>query len=123
MSAGAYQTPQILKLSGIGPAIELNTLNITVVKDVPSLGTNLFDHIHMPLYVSINRSASLTMDKAISAGEILRYLRHGSGFYSNFGVVGVTTTKNGSAVGLFAVGSIDEKLFRGVSNYDKEVIC
>lgn len=122
LSAGAYQTPQILKLSGIGPEIELKSLNITVVKDVPSLGSNLFDHMHMPLYVSISEPIiSLTMDKVISADEILKYLLHGTGFYSNFGVVGYAVTQNGSAVGLFGTGSIDEKLFRGVSNYNKEV--
>lgn len=122
LSAGAYQTPQILKLSGIGPENELKSLNITVVKDVPLLGFNLFDHIHMPLYVAIDSPISLTMDKVISAREIFKYLLHGTGFYSNFGVIGSVVTQNGSAVGLFGTGSIDEKLFRGVSNYNKEVM-
>lgn len=121
LSAGAYQTPQILKLSGIGPESELKSLNITVVKDVPSIGSNLFEHIHMPLYISIDSSISLTMDKVMSAGEIFKYLRHGTGFYSNVGVIGYAITQNSSAVGLFGTGSIDEKLFRGVSNYNKEV--
>lgn len=122
LSAGAYQTPQILKLSGIGPESELKSLNITVVKDLPSLGANLFDHIHMPLYVAIDSPISLTMDKVISAAEVLKYLMHGTGFYSNTGVIGFVSTQNGSAVGLFGTGSIDEKLFRGVSNYNKGVI-
>lgn len=121
LSAGAYQTPHILKLSGIGPESELNSLNITVVKDLPSVGSNLFDHLHMPLYVSIDSPISLTMDKVISAGEIFKYLLHGTGFYSNFGVIGFAVAENGSAVGLFGTGWIDEKLFRGVSNYNKEV--
>lgn len=121
LSAGAYQTPQILKLSGIGPESELKSLNITVVKDLPSVGSNLFDHIHMPLYVSIDKPLTLTMDKVINAAEIFKYLLHGTGFYSNFGVIGFVVADDGSAVGLFGTGSIDEKSFRGVSNYNKEV--
>ncbi len=75
----------------------------------------------MPLYVSIESPISLTMDKVISSSEIYKYLRYGTGFYSNSGMIGFVITQNGSAVGLFGVGSIDEKLFRGVSNYNKEV--
>ncbi|KAG4076371.1 hypothetical protein HA402_005814 [Bradysia odoriphaga] len=120
LSAGAYQTPQILKLSGIGPANELKSLNITIVKDLPSVGSNLFDHIHLPLYVGVESPISLTMDKVMSAAEIFKYLLHGTGFYSNFGVIGFVVRQNGSAVGLFGTGSIDEKLFRGVSNYNRE---
>lgn len=124
LCAGAYQTPQILKLSGIGPDAELKSLNITVVKNVPSIGSNLFDHINMPLYVSIDSPISLTKDKVITAAEILKYLLHGNGFYSNFGVIGFATnqTNHGEAVGLFGVGSIDEKLFRDVSNYNLKVM-
>ncbi|KAI0122360.1 GMC oxidoreductase [Daldinia grandis] len=44
ISAGAFNTPQILKLSGIGPAEELNKHNITVVADVPGVGENLGDN-------------------------------------------------------------------------------
>ncbi|KAK1758872.1 hypothetical protein QBC47DRAFT_293866 [Echria macrotheca] len=44
ISAGAYNTPQILKLSGIGPAAELEKFGIDVVKDLPGVGANLQDH-------------------------------------------------------------------------------
>jgi choline dehydrogenase len=51
MSAGAFGTPQILQLSGIGPKAELEKLSITVKKDVPGVGSNLQDHISVvPLY-------------------------------------------------------------------------
>eukprot|EP00850_Spirogloea_muscicola_P008223 SM000043S15851 [mRNA] locus=s43:512411:517007:+ [translate_table: standard] len=43
MTAGALGTPQILKLSGIGPADELLALGIPVVCDVPTLGRNITD--------------------------------------------------------------------------------
>jgi len=51
MSAGAYGTPHILQLSGIGPKDELAKHNIPVKKDVPGVGSNLQDHISVvPMY-------------------------------------------------------------------------
>jgi choline dehydrogenase-like flavoprotein len=43
VSAGAYQSPQILLLSGIGPAADLELAAIPVVEDLP-VGANLQDH-------------------------------------------------------------------------------
>jgi choline dehydrogenase len=37
-------TPHILKLSGVGPADELNKFSIPVVKDIPGVGGGLTDH-------------------------------------------------------------------------------
>ena len=45
MAAGALQTPQILMLSGVGPADHLRSLDIPVVRDLPGVGQNLQDHI------------------------------------------------------------------------------
>jgi choline dehydrogenase-like flavoprotein len=51
MSAGAYGTPQILQLSGVGPKAHLDEHNIVVKKDVPGVGSNLQDHISVvPIY-------------------------------------------------------------------------
>lgn len=51
MSAGAYGTPQILQLSGVGPKDELSKHGIKVKKDIPGVGSNLQDHISVvPLY-------------------------------------------------------------------------
>lgn len=43
IAGGAFNTPQILKLSGIGPAKELQKKKIKVVSDLPGVGTNLQD--------------------------------------------------------------------------------
>ena len=44
MCAGAVGTPQLLLLSGIGPAAQLRALGIDVVADLPGVGENLQDH-------------------------------------------------------------------------------
>ncbi|KAJ5115842.1 hypothetical protein N7456_000190 [Penicillium angulare] len=51
ISAGAYNTPQLLKLSGIGPKEELEKFNISVVKDLQGVGTNLMDRYEVPVNV------------------------------------------------------------------------
>lgn len=49
LSAGAFQTPQLLMLSGIGPAAELRRHGIDVVHDSPNVGQNLSDHLDFTL--------------------------------------------------------------------------
>jgi len=44
LAAGTIHTPQILQLSGIGPASFLGKFNMTIVKDLPGVGANLQDH-------------------------------------------------------------------------------
>jgi len=44
LAGGAYNTPQLLKLSGIGPVDELKRHKIPVVVDLPGVGRNLQDH-------------------------------------------------------------------------------
>ena len=55
LSAGTVQSPQILQLSGIGPADLLRSLGIEVVVDAPEVGANLQDHYQMRLIVRLNR--------------------------------------------------------------------
>ncbi|WP_166459812.1 mycofactocin dehydrogenase MftG [Amycolatopsis pithecellobii] len=47
LSAGALRTPQLLMLSGIGPARQLKEHGIEVLADVPGVGQNLMDHPKM----------------------------------------------------------------------------
>lgn len=44
LSAGVTNSPQILKLSGIGPREELTRFNIPLIQDLPGVGENLQDH-------------------------------------------------------------------------------
>ncbi|KAI9643497.1 hypothetical protein NHQ30_008116 [Ciborinia camelliae] len=43
ISGGTYNSPQILKLSGVGPKAELESFGIPVVVDLPGVGTNMQD--------------------------------------------------------------------------------
>jgi choline dehydrogenase len=51
ISGGAFNTPQILKLSGIGPAQELRRLDIPIIKNLPGVGTNMMDRYEIPVNV------------------------------------------------------------------------
>ncbi|KAK8093775.1 hypothetical protein PG997_000460 [Apiospora hydei] len=44
VAGGVYNSPQLLKLSGVGPAEELKKFDIPVIADLPGVGTNLQDH-------------------------------------------------------------------------------
>ncbi|PKB63661.1 MAG: mycofactocin system GMC family oxidoreductase MftG [SAR202 cluster bacterium Io17-Chloro-G2] len=44
LSSGAIGSPQILMLSGVGPAEQLSRLGIPVVRDMPGVGQNMRDH-------------------------------------------------------------------------------
>ncbi|WP_337185642.1 choline dehydrogenase [Phenylobacterium sp.] len=49
LSTGAVQSPQLLLLSGIGPAEEVRAAGVPVVHDLPGVGKNLQDHIAVRL--------------------------------------------------------------------------
>lgn len=55
LSAGAFQSPQILMLSGVGPAAHLREYGINVVADRPEVGGNLQDHLD---WTALYRSGS-----------------------------------------------------------------
>ena len=59
LSAGALQSPQILQLSGVGPADLLRRFGIPVVADSPEVGGNLQDHYQARLIVRLKQRISL----------------------------------------------------------------
>jgi choline dehydrogenase len=62
VSGGTYGSPQLLLLSGLGPAQHLQEMGIDVVRDMPAVGSNLHDHF--------NTTASWRCSKAITLNEL-----------------------------------------------------
>ena len=58
LCAGAIQSPQLLQLSGIGPAKLLQELNIPLIQDLPGVGENLQDHLQYRLIYELNQPIS-----------------------------------------------------------------
>ncbi|HKK90591.1 MAG TPA: choline dehydrogenase [Desulfobacteraceae bacterium] len=56
---GAINSPQLLQLSGIGNADELNQLGLNVVKDLPGVGENLQDHLELYVQYACKEPVSL----------------------------------------------------------------
>lgn len=59
VSGGAFGSPQLLLLSGIGPAQHLHDTGIAVMHDLPGVGSNLQDHFNTYCTWRISRSISL----------------------------------------------------------------
>jgi choline dehydrogenase len=59
LSGGTINSPQLLMLSGIGPANHLNNLGISVVVDLPGVGQNLQDHPAVPVLYACAQPVSL----------------------------------------------------------------
>jgi choline dehydrogenase len=62
LSAGALQSPQLLQLSGIGPAALLRRHGIAVAVDAPEVGRNLQDHYQARVIVKRKEKRSLNDD-------------------------------------------------------------
>ena len=58
LSAGAINSPQILQLSGIGPADLLRSQGIEVIRDAP-VGENLQDHLQIRAVFKVNGTQTL----------------------------------------------------------------
>ncbi|KAF2420047.1 GMC family oxidoreductase N-terminal domain-containing protein [Microbacterium sp. B35-30] len=71
LSGGAINTPQLLMLSGIGPAEHLTEHGIGIVVDAPGVGANLQDHLVAGLAPTAD---SGTLHDAERPAEVVRYL-------------------------------------------------
>jgi choline dehydrogenase len=61
VSGGSFNTPQLLMLSGIGPAADLKALNIPVVANLPGVGTNMQDNEECTVVGLANEDFSFTL--------------------------------------------------------------
>lgn len=68
LCAGAFMSPKILMLSGVGPVDELKKHGIDVVVDAPNVGQNYQDHMLAPVDVNLKDPISFTgQDKGLNA--------------------------------------------------------
>lgn len=72
LSAGAINSPQLLMLSGIGPAEHLEDHDISVVHELPGVGRNLQDHLQAKVNYACERP--MTLEGADSLWNLLQYL-------------------------------------------------
>ena len=70
LAAGAIGSPQILQLSGIGPASALHSLGITPQVDLPGVGENLQDHLQLRMIYKINGAPTLNTRAASWVGRM-----------------------------------------------------
>lgn len=102
VSAGTYNSPKILQLSGIGPKNLLESLQIPVIKDLP-VGENLQDHVTTGLdIVLFDNSLSVNAMNVLNVMNIYDYFFNGQGAFTSPGceVVGFLSTKNESTADL-----------------------
>lgn len=59
LCAGAYNSPQLLQLSGIGHANDLEKHDIKVIQDLPGVGENLQDHLEVYIQHSCKKPVSM----------------------------------------------------------------
>ena len=77
VSTGAIGSPQLLMLSGVGPAAHLESLGIPVVKDSPGVGQNLRDH--PSIWVTWRTKEGFPLDGLAPRGQLmLHYTATGS---------------------------------------------
>ena len=77
LSGGAVNSPQLLQLSGVGPAELLKGLGIAVVADLPGVGENLQDHYMIPATWRLRAgtpSVNEMSKGARLAGEVVKYV-------------------------------------------------
>ncbi len=89
LCGGAFNTPQLLQLAGIGRAAELGALGIPVTADLPGVGEHLQDHLE----VYIQHGSRLPVSEQPAATELWRrpfigaqwlFLRSGPGATNHF---------------------------------------
>ncbi|MEU4833507.1 choline dehydrogenase [Streptosporangium sp. NPDC023615] len=59
LCGGAINSPQLLQLSGVGNAVELEALGVDVAHDLPGVGENLQDHLEVYVQYACRRPVSL----------------------------------------------------------------
>jgi choline dehydrogenase len=82
LSAGAIGSPQILQLSGIGPASLLKKVGVDVIQDTPGVGANLQDHLQIRAVYKVSGAHTLNTLASSPIGKArigIEYALHRTG--------------------------------------------
>ncbi|GAC1502122.1 MAG: choline dehydrogenase [Steroidobacteraceae bacterium] len=99
LCGGPINSPQLLKLSGVGPAAELRALGLPIIHDLPGVGENLQDHLEFYFQVACKEpitlysSISLWNRALIGARWLLR--KDGLGASNHFETCGFIRSRAG----------------------------
>lgn len=85
ISAGAFQSPQLLMVSGIGPADILEEHDIEVISNLPGVGQDLWDHIFFgPTYqVAVETFTKLATDPFFLIEQLWKFGKIQTGMLTN----------------------------------------
>lgn len=96
LSGGAYNSPQLLMLSGIGDGKDLQAQGIAVHKHLPGVGRNLIEHPRMGLHFRAREPVTFTnqlrLDRATLS--VLRWALWGKGPFANQICSGIVMLKS-----------------------------
>ena len=101
LSAGAFNSPQLLKLSGIGPRDELQQHGIPVIVDLPGVGENLQDRYEIGIVTEMDSNFITAMEQGCTFGQGVdpcygTWLQ-GKGLYTGVGGVNALLWKSPAA--------------------------
>jgi choline dehydrogenase len=91
VSAGAFQSPQLLMVSGIGPQATLQSNGISVIKNLPGVGQGLQDHVMFGITHPVNviTATRLQVDTLYAVEALGEYfIQQGPLTSPGFGIVG-----------------------------------
>ena len=85
LSAGVFNSPQLLMVSGVGPADTLTSLNIPIVAERPGVGQDMNDHIFFDVAHRVNAItlSELVNSPAYAAEQAMLYNENATGIYTN----------------------------------------
>ena len=81
LSAGAFRSPHMLMLSGIGPSATLSSANIPVISALEGVGQNMWDQPHygVTYQTNVTTQTELTNNPAYAVQAVTSYLTNQSG--------------------------------------------
>ncbi|MBD2100352.1 GMC family oxidoreductase [Leptolyngbya sp. FACHB-261] len=79
LSAGAFDSPKLLMLSGIGNAAYLQAMGLSVVADLPGVGQNLQDHILIPVAYQATQNLHPATTSSIAEAGLFLHTEWNSG--------------------------------------------